>query len=585
MSDSSSQAFLDNLDKKLWNAADRLRSNLDAAVYKHAVLGLIFLKYVSDAFDLRREELEAAFRDPKSDYFLDRADHASDAAYAAAIAAELEDRDYYTEKNVFWVPPLARWKTIQENAALAPDTPITLADGSTYTFRSAARLIDDALEAIEKENPRLKGIIEKNRYMQLQIEPAKLVGLISEVISAIPFRLPVQDGTQTGHASLNAKDILGHVYEYFLGQFALAEGKKGGQYYTPKSIVSVIVEMLEPYSGKVYDPAMGSGGFFVQSEAFIEAHGGKLGAISVYGQESNPTTWRLAAMNMAIRGIDFNFGKQPADTFLNDQHPDLRADYVMANPPFNISEWWDGKLEGDPRWVYGTPPKSNANFAWVQHMLHHLAPTGSMALLLANGSMSSTTKGEGEIRRALVEADLVECMLALPGQLFTNTQIPACVWFLTKDKSARRLNFNTSTSTQLRDRKGEVLFIDARKLGYMKDRVLRDFTAENLEKIAGTFRAWRRDPASLEPKLSTSTQTAYANVLGFCYSATLDEIAKHGFVLTPGRFVGAEETEDDGEPFEEKMQKLVAELNAQFAESAKLEQEIKSNLEGLGYGA
>jgi len=323
---SAEQAFLDDLDKKLWNAADRLRSNLDAAVYKHAVLGLIFLKYVSDAFDLRREELEAAFRDPANDYSLDRADYASDAAYAAAIAAELEDRDYYTEKNVFWVPPLARWKTIQENAALAPDTVITLADAAaggspqTYTFRSAARLIDDALEAIEKENPRLKGIIEKNRYMQLQLEPAKLVGLISEVISAIPFR----------HASLNAKDILGHVYEYFLGQFALAEGKKGGQYYTPKSIVSVIVEMLEPYSGKVYDPAMGSGGFFVQSEAFIEAHGGKLGAISVYGQESNPTTWRLAAMNMAIRGIDFNFGKQPADTFLNDQHPDLRADYVLA---------------------------------------------------------------------------------------------------------------------------------------------------------------------------------------------------------------------------------------------------------------
>ncbi|HOR25499.1 MAG TPA: N-6 DNA methylase, partial [Opitutaceae bacterium] len=465
-STSAEQQFLDDLDKKLWNAADRLRSNLDAAVYKHAVLGLIFLKYVSDAFDLRREELESAFRDPQSPYFLDRADYKTDAAYAKALHDELEDRDYFTEKNVFWVPPLARWKTIQENAALAPDTEIEIRNGKTekYTFRSAARLIDDALEAVEKENPRLKGVIEKNRYMQLQIEPAKLVGLISEVVSSIPFR----------HASLNAKDILGHVYEYFLGQFALAEGKKGGQYYTPKSIVSAIVTMLEPYSGKVYDPAMGSGGFFVQSEAFIEAHGGKLGAISVYGQESNPTTWRLAAMNMAIRGIDFNFGKQPADSFLNDQHPDLRADFVMANPPFNISEWWDGRLEGDPRWVYGVPPKSNANFAWVQHMLHHLAPHGSMALLLANGSMSSNTKGEGEIRQALVEADLVECMLALPGQLFTNTQIPACVWFLTKNKKARGQN---------RDRSGQVLFIDARQLGYMKDRVLRDFTAADLEKI------------------------------------------------------------------------------------------------------
>ena len=589
------QQFLDDLDKKLWNAADRLRSNLDAAVYKHAVLGLIFLKYVSDAFDLRREELEAAFRDPQSDYYLDPADYASDKtsdygldpAHAAAIAAELEDRDYYTEKNVFWVPPLARWKTIQENAALAPDTVITLADAAaggspqTYTFRSAARLIDDALEAIEKENPRLKGIIEKNRYMQLQIEPAKLVGLISEVISAIPFR----------HASLNAKDILGHVYEYFLGQFALAEGKKGGQYYTPKSIVSLIVAMLEPYSGKIYDPAMGSGGFFVQSESFIEAHGGKLGAISVYGQESNPTTWRLAAMNMAIRGIDFNFGKQPADTFLNDQHPDLRADYVMANPPFNMGEWWDGKLEGDPRWAYGTPPKSNANFAWVQHMLHHLAPTGSMALLLANGSMSSNTKGEGDIRRALVEADLVECMLALPGQLFTNTQIPACVWFLTKNKKARVVRQPNGEITCHRDRRGEILFIDARQLGYMKDRVLRDFSEDDMEKIASTFWEWRFDEPTWRGEMERAGCTtpadpgpAYADIPGFCKSATLAEIAAHGHVLTPGRYVGAEETADDGEPFDEKMQKLVAELNAQFAESAKLEQAIKANLEGLGYG-
>ena len=572
-STSAEQQFLDDLDKKLWNAADRLRSNLDAAVYKHAVLGLIFLKYVSDAFDLRREELEAAFRDPQSPYFLDRADYKTDAAYAKALHDELEDRDYFTEKNVFWVPPLARWKTIQENAALAPDTEIEIRNGKTekYTFCSAARLIDDALEAVEKENPRLKGVIEKNRYMQLQIEPAKLVGLISEVVSSIPFR----------HASLNAKDILGHVYEYFLGQFALAEGKKGGQYYTPKSIVSAIVTMLEPYSGKVYDPAMGSGGFFVQSEAFIEAHGGKLGAISVYGQESNPTTWRLAAMNMAIRGIDFNFGKQPADSFLNDQHPDLRADFVMANPPFNISEWWDGRLEGDPRWVYGVPPKSNANFAWVQHMLHHLAPHGSMALLLANGSMSSNTKGEGEIRQALVEADLVECMLALPGQLFTNTQIPACVWFLTKNKKARGQN---------RDRSGQVLFIDARQLGYMKDRVLRDFTAADLEKIAGTFRAWKSEKGMVKNETkpvsgshSSSFTLHYSDIPGFCKSATLAEIATHGYVLTPGRYVGAEEIADDGEPFDEKMQKLVTELNAQFAESAKLEQAIKANLEKLDY--
>jgi type I restriction enzyme M protein len=338
--------------------------------------------------------------------------------------------------------------------------------------------------------------------------------------------------------------------------------------------------MLQPFKGRVYDPAMGSGGFFVQSERFIEEHGGKLGAISVYGQESNPTTWRLAAMNMAIRGIDFNFGKKPDDTFLADQHPDLRADYVMANPPFNISEWWDGRLEGDPRWVYGTPPKSNANFAWVQHMLYHLDPThGSMALLLANGSMSSNTKGEGDIRKALVEADLVECMLALPGQLFTNTQIPACVWFLTKNKKGRD---GSPSRPGSRDRKGEVLFIDARQLGFMKDRVLRDFTATDLEKISGTFRAWKRSPSSLASGLSPST-AAYADVAGFCKSATLAEIAAHGHVLTPGRYVGAEEAADDGEPFEEKMQKLVTELNTQFAESAKLEQDIKVNLAGLGY--
>jgi len=547
------QAFLDELDKKLWNAADRLRSNLDAAVYKHAVLGLIFLKYVSDAFDLRREELEKAFKDPKSDYFIDPKGYKSEAAYAKALHDELEDRDYFTEQNVFWVPPLARWKTIQENATLSPDTVVEIRNGKVeqYTFKSVARLVDDALEAVEKENARLKGIIEKNRYMQLQLEPSKLVGLISEVVSSIPFR----------HASLNAKDILGHVYEYFLGQFALAEGKKGGQYYTPKSIVSVIVEMLEPYKGKVYDPAMGSGGFFVQSENFIEAHGGKVGNISVYGQESNPTTWRLAAMNMAIRGIDFNFGKQPADTFLSDQHPDLRADFVMANPPFNISEWWDGKLEGDPRWEYGTPPKGNANFAWVQHMLYHLAPHGSMALLLANGSMSSNTKGEGDIRKALVEADLVECMLALPGQLFTNTQIPACVWFLTKSKKARG---------KYRDRSGELLFIDARQLGFMKDRVLRDFAKEDLEKISGTFKAWKRGEG-------------YADVKGFCKSASLEEIAAHGHVLTPGRYVGAEDVEDDGEPFGEKMARLVKELEEQFEESARLEKEIRKNLKGLGY--
>lgn len=321
-----------------------------------------------------------------------------------------------------------------------------------------------------------------------------------------------------------------------------------------------MVDMLEPYKGKIYDPACGSGGFFVSSERFIEAHGGRIGDVSIYGQESNPTTWRLAAMNMAIRGIEFNFGKQPGDTFTNNQHPDLRADYVMANPPFNVKEWWDGSLESDARWQHGTPPQGNANFAWVQHMLHHLAPTGSMGLLLANGSMSSNTGGEGEIRKALVEADLVECMLALPGQLFSNTQIPACVWFLTKSKKAKG---------EFRDRSGETLFIDARNLGYMKDRVLRDFSEEDSAKIAGAFQSWKRGKD-------------YVDEAGFCCSAKLEEMQKADFVLTPGRYVGAAEVEDDGEPFAEKFTRLKAELDAQFAESAELETQIKANLEGLG---
>jgi type I restriction enzyme M protein len=573
MPDSSSQAFLRELDKKLWTAADRLRSNLDAAVYKHAVLGLIFLKYVSDAFAQRQAEIEATLKDPASDYFLDPAGYGSPADYEEAVRGELEERDYYIEKNVFWVPALARWKTLQDSAKLPAGTEITVKNGKTTTYKisSTGKLIDDALEAIEKENPKLKNVLNKN-YTQLQIDPANLAGLI-DLIATIPFQ----------HADLHAKDILGHVYEYFLGQFALAEGKKGGQYFTPKSIVSLIVEMIEPYKGRVYDPAMGSGGFFVQSERFIEEHGGNLGDIMVFGQESNPTTWRLAAMNMAIRGIDFDFGKEPANSFTNDQHPDLRADFVMANPPFNIKEWWDAKLEGDPRWKYGTPPQGNANFAWVQHMLHHLAPNGSMALLLANGSMSSNSSGEGDIRRALIEADLVECMVALPGQLFTNTQIPACIWFLTKNKAKR----SAQEFWPLRDRRGETLFIDARKLGFMKDRVLRDFSADDIEMIASTLRDWRTDHETRFQEGQTKglilEMREYADVAGFCKSASFQDIASHGHVLTPGRYVGAEDVEDDGEPFDEKMSRLAAELKSQFAESAKLEQDIVANLATLGF--
>ena len=548
--------FLRELDKKLWTAADKLRANLDAAVYKHAVLGLIFLKYVSDAFDIRQQEVEARLRDENDDYYLDPADYDGDEAYAEEIRAELEVRDYYVEENVFWVPALARWKTIQENAPLASGTEIEIVNGkkTTYKITSIGKLIDDALAEVEKENPKLKGVLNKN-YTQLQLPAESLIGLIN-LIAEIPFQ----------HEDLDAKDILGHVYEYFLGQFALAEGKKGGQYYTPKSIVNLIVEMLEPFKGRVYDPAMGSGGFFVSSEKFIEEHGGKIGDVSVYGQESNPTTWRLAAMNMAIRGIDFNFGKEPANSFTKDLHPDLRADYVMANPPFNMKEWWDGKLEGDPRWEHGDPPKGNANFGWLQHMLYHLAPKGSMALLLANGSMSSNTKGEGEIRETIVKADLVECMVALPGQLFTNTQIPACIWFLTKTKQKRGRG-----AAAFRDRTGEVLFIDARKLGYMVDRVLRAFTDEDTEKIVSTFHAWKRD------------KDAYEDIPGFCKSATLDEIAEHGYVLTPGRYVGAEEVEDDGVPFAEKMEGLTRELATQFHESEKLQAAIRDNMQKLGF--
>ncbi|RKX35269.1 MAG: SAM-dependent DNA methyltransferase, partial [Verrucomicrobia bacterium] len=460
MTTAEEQQFLDGLDKKLWNAADKLRSTLDAAQYKHVVLGLIFLKYVSDAFGIRREELEAQFRDKEHDYFLDPADCDKPDDYEAEITSELEERDYYTEENVFWVPVLARWDTLKNNAKLSQGTTVTLVDATEYKFSTVGRLIDDALEAIEKVNPKLKGVLNR-RYTQLRIDQSKLGELI-DLISTVPFH----------HASLNAKDILGHVYEYFLGQFALAEGKKGGQFYTPKAIVTLIVEMLEPFHGRVYDPAMGSGGFFVQSEQFIQNRQGRVNDVSIYGQEYNHTTWQLAAMNMVIRGIDFNFGKEPANTFTNDQHPDLRADYIMANPPFNMKEWDVGVKEHDPRWDgFDTPPSNNANFAWLMHMLYHLAPDGSQGLLLANGSMSSNTNSEGAIRRALIEKDLVECMVALPGQLFTNTQIPACIWFLTKNKRER----TDAAGRKLRARKGEILFIDARNLGYMKDRVLRDF--------------------------------------------------------------------------------------------------------------
>lgn len=578
------QQFFNDLEKKLWSAADKLRSNLDAAVYKHIVLGLIFLKYVSDAFDDRRRELRAQFEDPAHDYYIDPADHDDP---AAALAAELEVRDYYTERNVFWVPFEARWSTLVELVKLPPGSelpwkvPKRDSDGRHVfgddgqrvmvpdKMRSVGWLIDNAMEAIERENAKLKNVLNKD-FARTQLDSHKLAGLIDH-FSDTDFNRREYNGQPL---ALGSKDILGHVYEYFLGQFALAEGKKGGQYYTPKSIVTLIVEMLQPFSGRVYDPAMGSGGFFVQSDEFIAHHGGKssrakgrarAGQISVYGQESNPTTWKLAAMNMAIRGIDFNFGGQPADTLHNDLHPDLRADYVMANPPFNMKEWWSSALEGDPRWVAGTPPQGNANFAWLQHMLYHLAPTGSMALLLANGSMSSNTNNEGEIRKRLVEDDYVECMVALPGQLFANTQIPACIWLLSKDKAN-----GYSLDRKKRDRRGEFLFIDARQLGYMKDRVLRDFMPDDINKIAHTYHAWQQGEG-------------YADVPGFCASVPLEVVRTHEHVLTPGRYVGAEAQEDDGEAFADKMARLTRTLAEQFAESERLEGEIRKNLAGLGY--
>jgi len=566
------QQFFNDLEKKLWASADKLRSNLDAAVYKHIALGLLFLKYVSDAFEERQKELDAQFRDPGHDYYMDPADYPDD--YEGHIAAEREVRDYYTEKNVFWVPVEARWQTLVNCAQLPPKAALPWnkpGKDEPEEMRSVGWLIDNAMEAIERENAKLKNVLNKN-FASTELESAKLADLIA-LFSDTNFHATEYKGQPL---NLQAKDILGHIYEYFLGEFALAEGKKGGQYYTPKSIVSLIVNMLQPFKGRVYDPAMGSGGFFVQSEDFIAQHAGKStkgggnkasGQISVYGQESNPTTWKLAAMNMAIRGIDFNFGGGPGDTLQNDLHPDLRADYVMANPPFNMKEWWSEKLANDPRWLPGcTPPQGNANFAWLQHMLYHLAPTGSLALLLANGSMSSNTNGEGEIRKRLVEDDFVECMVALPGQLFTNTQIPACIWFLTRDK-ANGFNLNKKK----RDRRRQFLFIDARQMGYMKDRVLRDFTLADIQKVADTFHAWQQG-------------VGYEDVKGFCFSASLNDVRKHEHVLTPGRYVGAEDQAEDAEAFADKMARLTAQLAEQFAESAKLESEIKKNLAGLGYG-
>ena len=500
------------IEAQLWAAADKMRGHMDASEYKHVCLGLIFLKYISDAFEAKHAELDAE----------------------KAQGADPEDPDEYRAVNIFWVPKEVRWSHLK---ASAPQPTI-------------GKIVDDAMSAIERDNPSLKGVLPKD-YARPGLDKQRLGQLIN-LVSDIGLGSPAD----------RARDILGQVYEYFLAQFASAEGKKGGQFYTPSRVVRVLVEILAPYKGRVYDPCCGSGGMFVSSEKFIEAHSGKLGDISIYGEESNYTTWRLAKMNLAIRGIDAQIAH--GDSFHNDQHRDLKADYVLANPPFNDSDWRGALLKDDKRWVYGVPPAGNANFAWVQHFIHHLAPTGLAGFVLANGSMSSNQSGEGEIRKAIIEADLVDCMVALPGQLFYATQIPVCLWFLARNKRNGRF----------RDRRGETLFIDARKLGTMIDRVHRELTDDDIAKIAGTYHAWRGDKGAGK----------YTDVPGFCKGATLDDIRKHGHVLTPGRYVGSAEAEQDGEPFEEKMKRLTATLREQQAEAAKLDAVIAASLKELGYG-
>jgi len=511
------------LEKTLWAAADKMRSNMDAAEYKHIVLGLIFLKYISDAFN----DLYQKLKDGAGEF----------------EGADPEDPDEYRAHNIFFVPEKARWGYLQDRAK-QPEI---------------GKWIDEAMDAIEKLNPSLKGVLPKI-YADPELNKQRLGELI-DLIGTIGFN-------QDGH---KAKDLLGRVYEYFLGQFADAEGKKGGQFYTPASIVKLLVAMLEPYNGRVYDGCCGSGGMFVQSEKFIEEHGGRIGDISIFGQESNPTTLRLCKMNLAIRGIDAKI--ELGDTFLYDKHKDLKADFILANPPFNVSDWSGEQLRDDARWKYGAPPSGNANYAWLQHFIHKLSPNGTAGIVLANGSMNSNTGGEGEIRKAMIEARLVDCMVALPAQLFYNTMIPACLWFLARN---RRGEFGTRP---YRNRAGEILFIDARKLGTMINRRNKELTDADIALVAETYHNWRNVRAGSEPA-PTST---YTDKPGFCKSATLDEVRANNYVLMPGRYVGTEEEADDGVPFEEKMSALTTKLAGQFAKGAELEETIRQNLKGIGY--
>lgn len=498
-----------NLEQKLWAAADKLRNNMDAAEYKHVVLGLIFLKYISDAFIQKFEQLNLEIKD----------------------GADPEDPDEYRGENIFWVPKEARWKYLQDNAK-KPEI---------------GTLIDNAMDAIERDNNQLKGILPKN-YGREGLDK-KRVGELIDLISSIGL----------GDSENKSKDLLGRVYEYFLGQFADAEGKKGGQFYTARCVVKLLVEMIEPYKGRVFDPCCGSGGMFVQSENFVLAHRGKVRDISIYGQESNQTTWRLCNMNLAIRGIEGNI--KWGNSFSNDLHKDLKADFILANPPFNDSDWGGENLREDTRWKYGIPPIRNANFAWVQHFIYHLSPNGIAGFVLANGSMSSNTTGEGIIRKNIIEADLVDCMISLPPQLFYNTSIPVCLWFITRNKK----------NGKFKDRTCKTLFIDARDIGEMIDRRHRVLTEKDINKISSTYHAYRGE------------NREYKDILGFCKEATLEDIRENDHILTPGRYVGFEEVEEDFEVFEEKMKKLTKELSKSFEESKKLEEEVKKNISDIGF--
>ena len=514
-----SHAATTGYEAELWRMADALRGSMDAAEYKHVVLGLIFLKYISDAFEERHAQLEREQGD----------------------GADPEDPDEYRAASIFWVPREARWGHLKAHARQP----------------TIGQLVDEAMAAIERDNPALKDVLPKD-YGRPALDKQRL-GQLLDMISNI----------KVGDEDARSKDVIGRVYEYFLSQFASAEGKKGGEFYTPRCVVKLLVEMLEPYLGRVYDPCCGSSGMFVQSVEFIRAHtsgngnGGRArGDISVYGQESNYTTWRLAKMNLAIRGIEGQIAY--GDSFHNDRHPDLKADFILANPPFNVSDWGGERLMDDMRWRFGVPPNRNANFAWVQHIVHHLAPDGTAGFVLANGSMSSNQSGEGEIRKNLIEAGLVDCMVALPGQFFYSTPIPACLWFLARDRRGGKF----------RERRREVLFIDARKLGPMVDRTHRELTDGDIKRISDTYHAWRGEANAGE----------YDDVGGFCRSAPLDEVRQHGHVLTPGRYVHAEAREDDGEPFETKMRRLVAKLREQQGEEASLDAAIAASLKDLGYG-